>query len=87
MIEFREFKEDFVRGHEIEFYYHNIMYFVTEYSGVSVILKVSTDSEPEEILFSAKNRLELFEIARINGKPLEDIYSDIKIGTIFWDYN
>lgn len=83
MIDFREFKEYFVTGREMEFYYHNIMYFVTEYSGRSVVLKVSTDSEPEKILSSAKNRLELFEITRINGKKLEEICSDITIGTVF----
>lgn len=83
MIDLREFKEYFVTGREIEFYYHNIMYFVTEYSDRSVVLKVSTDSEPEKILSSAKNRLELFEITRINGKKLEEICSDITIGTVF----
>lgn len=75
---FEEFTEDVNMGREIEFFYKNIMFFITYDSRGWLLIK--TDNKATQYFLSADD---LLTSATIDSQNLIDLWNEIKIESVY----
>ena len=75
---YEELKRDLKVGHEVEFYYQNHKYSISNNKDGWYLTKYFDENDQ-----SFKTSQELLKNGRIDSKTLEEIWNEVKVETIF----
>ncbi|EYE87144.1 hypothetical protein Q428_15000 [Fervidicella metallireducens AeB] len=75
---YEEFMEDVKMGHEIEFIYHKVTYFITHDNRGWILANINDKTSQ-----CFTNVEDLLENARIDSKSLSNVWTQVEIDTIY----